>query len=296
MDRPQVHTDSPQSGVLAHETADGYLDENVPTSWVHFQRTGTRSRVPTKSPVPKLNAESQPSRIRFDSYDHFRQVPNRKQLTDGGYYAYLAQHMETPPTRNEKHEHLKSIAPSTRQQLAQSKFPVPQGGRSPAKAILKHCYPDRSNRGQPAPSNDIYSAQFRINMYDKPFTENIELTSNITISECDIFSDTKAIFAHSVSSDLAMSAGIAMQFLRIFPDLSELRKTHANLPPGSLIAQFNESGNNWIYNSITKRPFSDKPTCSDLHKCLCRMKSHMLHNNIKEVRLPQIGCGIDKLE
>ena len=280
--RAQIHTGSPQSGVPAHETADGYRDENVPTSLVHFQRTGTRSRIPRKSPVPELKAKSQPSRIQFDNYDHFRQIPNRKQLTDG-YYAYLAQQMETPPTRNEKHEHLKSIAQSTRQQLAQSKIPVPQGGRSPAKPILKHRYPDRSNGGQPDPSNDIYSAQFQFNMYDTPFTESIELPPNITISEGDIFSDTTANFAHCVSSDLPMSAGIAKQFLRILPDLSELRKTHANLPPGSLIAHFNASSNNWIYNLVTKRHFFDKPTHFDVEKCLCRMKSHMLQNNIHEV-------------
>ena len=293
--RAQIHTDSPQSGVPAHETADGYRDENVPTSSVHIQRTGRRSRIPTKSPVTELKAKSQPSRIRFDKYDHFRQIPNRKLLTDGGFYAYLAQQMETPPTRNEKHEHLKSIAQSTRQ-LAQSKIPVPQGGRLPAKPILKHRYPNRSNRGQLGPSNDIYSAQFQFNMYDTPFTESIELPPNLTISEGDVFSDTAANFAHCVSSDLAMSAGIATHFLRIFPDLSELRKTDANLPPGSLIAHFNASSNNWIYNLVTKRHFFDKPTYFDLQKCLCRMKSHILQNNIHEIRLPQLECGLDKSE
>ena len=73
--RAQIHTDSPQSGVPAHETADGYRDENVPTSSVHFQRKGTRSCIPTKSPVTELDSKQQRSRIRFDMIILDRSLP-----------------------------------------------------------------------------------------------------------------------------------------------------------------------------------------------------------------------------
>ena len=47
---------------------------------------------------------------------------------------------------------------------------------------------------------------------------------------------------------------------------------------------------------MTKQHGNDKPTYQNLHKSLCRMKSHMLEHGITEISLPQIGCGSDKLE
>ena len=60
-------------------------------------------------------------------------------------------------------------------------------------------------------------------MFDKLFIDGIESPPVITNFEGDIFSDAKANFAHCVSSDLPMSAGTAMQFVRTFPDLSDLQ-------------------------------------------------------------------------
>ena len=68
------------------------------------------------------------------------------------------------------------------------------------------------------------------------------------------------------------------------------------LPPGSLIAHFSQQRQNWIHNLVTKQHGKDKPTYQSLHKSLCRMKSHMLEHGITEISLPQIGCGLDKLE
>ena len=133
-------------------------------------------------------------------------------------------------------------------------------------------------------------------MFDTPVNDSIELPSNITISKGDIFRKPRPNFAQCVYSDLAMSAGIATQFICIFPEMFQLRKTHLNLKPGSLIAFFIASSNNWVYNLLTTRNFFDKPTHFDLQKCLCRMKSHMLQNSNNEFRSPQIGCGLDKVE
>ena len=44
--------------------------------------------------------------------------------------------------------------------ILQSGIPVPNINRTPEKSILKKRYPERSNRGQPPPSNDISSASF----------------------------------------------------------------------------------------------------------------------------------------
>ena len=47
---------------------------------------------------------------------------------------------------------------------------------------------------------------------------------------------------------------------------------------------------------MTKQHGNDKPTDQNLHKSLCRKKSHLLEHGITEISLPQIGCGLDELE
>ena len=72
-----------------------------------------------------------------------------------------------------------------------------------------------------------------------------------------------------------MSAGIATQFVRLYPELEKLRPHYRNLKAGSLIAHFSSQNGNWTYNLVTKfgRHY-DKPTYNNLRKSLCRMKSH----------------------
>ena len=100
--------------------------------------------------------------------------------------------------------------------------------------FLKKRYPERSNRGQPPPSNDIYLASFRLNMCGTSI-ESVDLLENVRIMQGDLLRDQNANFGHCVSSDLAMSAGIAPQFVRFFP---ELRNLHKNIKAGSSIAHF----------------------------------------------------------
>ena len=47
---------------------------------------------------------------------------------------------------------------------------------------------------------------------------------------------------------------------------------------------------------VTKNKFNDKPTFYNLQRSLCPTESHTLIHNIREVSLPQVGCGLDKLE
>ena len=122
------------------------------------------------------------------------------------------------------------------------------------------------------------------------------LPPNIEILHGDLFENPHTNFGHCVSSDLVMAAGIARHFLRLFPNLNDIRQRKMFLPPGSLIAHFSQQRQNWIYNLVTKKHGNDKPTYQSLHKSLCRMKSHMLEHGITENSLPQIGCGLDKLE
>ena len=124
----QVHDDSSHCGLPAQGSESRLTDENVPCPSIDSSRKGTRSRNLTKSLAIESRAKLQPSRIRFDNFDNFRQIPNQIQLTEGVYYAYLAQKMEKPSTGAQQHDHLKAIARLTRQQLSQSKIQLPQSG------------------------------------------------------------------------------------------------------------------------------------------------------------------------
>ena len=92
-----------------------------------------------------------------------------------------------------------------------------------------------------------------------------------------------------------MAAGIATHFLKLFLDLKDIRQRNTFLESGSLIAHFSYQRQNWIYNLVTKRHSNDRRTSRSFHKSLCRMKSYMLAHGITGVSLPQIGCGLDKL-
>ena len=83
--------------------------------------------------------------------------------------------------------------------------------------------------------------------------ESVDLPENVRILQGDLFRDQTANFGHCVSSDLVMSAGIATQFVRLYPELAKLGLNYRNLKAGSLIAHFSSQNGNWIYNLVTKK-------------------------------------------
>ena len=82
---------------------------------------------------------------------------------------------------------------------------------------------------------------------------------------------------------------IATHFLRLFPDLNDIRQRKMFLPPGSLMAHFSQQRQNWIYNLMTKQHGNDEPTYQNLHKSLCRMKSHMLEHGSQKLVYRKLG-------
>ena len=293
----QVHATSSQLSPTTERTYPTKTDEGAALSTedpTRHQRMTRQSQIPIAS-HSSLTKIPPRQRLRFDSYDHFRDIPTRRALTEGGYYEFLnQQELELPLSKQEKRTIIVKTAQKTRH-ISQSMIPVPNINKTPEKSILKKRYPERSNRGQPPPSNDIYSASFQLNMCANSI-ESVDLPENDQILQGDLFRGQTAIFGHCVSYDLAMSAGIATQFVQLYPELENLRPHYQNLKAGSLIAHFLSQNGNWIYNLVTKNKHYDKPTYYNLRKSLCRMKSHMLTYGIKEINLPQIGCGLDKLE
>ena len=182
-----------------------------------------QSQIPA-APTSSLTKTPLRHRLRFDRYDHFRDIPTRRALTEGGYYEFLnQQELELPLSKEEKRTILVKTAQTTRP-ISQSGIPVPNINKTPEKSILKKRYPERSNRGQQPPSN-IYSASFQLNLCATSI-ESVDLPENVRILQGDLFRDKTANFGHCVSSDLAMSAGIATQFVRLnwknYPHIIEI--------------------------------------------------------------------------
>jgi O-acetyl-ADP-ribose deacetylase (regulator of RNase III) len=59
-----------------------------------------------------------------------------------------------------------------------------------------------------------------------------------------------------------------------------------------------KAGDRYIYYLVTKDRTGAGcyPTYEDLQSSLEAMKTHMVKNDVVEVAMPQIGCGLDKLK
>ena len=118
-------------------------------------------------------------------------------------------------------------------------------------------------------------------------------TSQVTIVEDDVF-ETSSSMGHCVSSDFFMGAGIAKRFERLYPKI----KTEAckKLTPGSVLAFYDFYSRSWIYNFVTKPKYFHKPFYDALRNSLILMRNHAEVHRVKNIRLPEFGCGLDKLQ
>ena len=118
-------------------------------------------------------------------------------------------------------------------------------------------------------------------------------TSQVTIVEDNLFG-TSSSMGHCVSSDFFMGAGIAKRFDRLYPKM----KTEAckKLTPGSVLAFYDFYSRRWIYNLVTKPKYFHKPFYDALRNSLILMRNHAEAHRVKNIRLPELGCGLDKLQ
>lgn len=98
----------------------------------------------------------------------------------------------------------------------------------------------------------------------------------------------KYYLVHCISSDAAMSAGIAVNFVKNFPYIKRLRETKNEVGDCVKIKR--------VFNLITKRVYYGKPLYETLQKCLEKCRDICIKENIKFLAMPKIGCGLDKLQ
>ena len=126
--------------------------------------------------------------------------------------------------------------------------------------------------------------------------------------QCDLFKEygdrDDVYFAHCISADCAMGAGIAMQFVDWFQ-----KKYNLNLRSFCSGRDTNEGtciDTGRLFNLVTKERYWDKPTYSSLERSLkCMAKTYMqnyvinsmdgVETKLTTIVMPCIGCGLDQL-
>ena len=109
----------------------------------------------------------------------------------------------------------------------------------------------------------------------------------------DIFNHKDCYYAHCISRDYALGAGIAVEFDKRYDMRNRLLKL-AKEKPETLDEKSIEVEN--VFNLITKEKYWQKPSYKSLEESLLEMKEKLSKNkNIKKLVMPKIGCGLDRL-
>jgi len=108
----------------------------------------------------------------------------------------------------------------------------------------------------------------------------------------DLFAVPQGYYlAHCISHDFALGAGIAKQFTEVYNMRKKLNKFYGF--SRSVVGETCLVDN--VFNLITKERYFEKPTYGSLIKCLKDMKDQMSNLMISKLAIPQIGCGLDRL-
>lgn len=109
----------------------------------------------------------------------------------------------------------------------------------------------------------------------------------------DVFNYKDCYYAHCISRDYALGAGIAVEFDKRYDMRNRLLKL-AEEKPETLDEKCIEVEN--VFNLITKEKYWQKPSYNSLEESLLEMKEKISKNkNIKKLVMPKIGCGLDRL-
>lgn len=109
----------------------------------------------------------------------------------------------------------------------------------------------------------------------------------------DVFNHKDCYYAHCISRDYALGAGIAVEFNKRY-DMRKILVELSKEKPKTLNEKCIEVEN--VFNLVTKERCFDIPTYNSLEKALLEMKEKISKNkNVKKLVMPKIGCGLDRL-
>lgn len=115
----------------------------------------------------------------------------------------------------------------------------------------------------------------------------------------DLFSASKEFsFAHCISKDKALGAGIAKRFRMQFPDMIKKMKSDTFIVGkayGYTVLDSKINGKRNILNLVTKDRYFKKPSYASLEESLYSLRDLIVSHHIKNLAIPKLGCGLDRL-
>jgi hypothetical protein len=113
----------------------------------------------------------------------------------------------------------------------------------------------------------------------------------------DLFTVPQGYYlAHCISGDFALGAGIAKQFVNIY----NMKEKLSDQFPIEEDKKYDYVGEvllvDNVFNLVTKPRCYHKPTYDTLRSTLEEMKGYILSLKITKLAIPQIGCGLDRLD
>jgi len=109
----------------------------------------------------------------------------------------------------------------------------------------------------------------------------------------DLFKSDYRYFVHCISKDLKLGAGIALSFRKNYPSLiKDLEKASPKIGDCFL----HRDNLDLVFNLITKSVYRKKPSLEDFKKSLFSLRDLLVEHDIRELSMPRIGCGLDRLD
>ena len=118
----------------------------------------------------------------------------------------------------------------------------------------------------------------------------------ITFVEGSLFSASQGFsLAQCISGDVKFGIfrGISVQFLEHYPGLEHLRSYNV-LSLGTAVPV--KIRGKFIYNLVTKTLYWHKPVPYNIFVALKSMRSHASDNSVRDIAVPFLGSGIDRLD
>lgn len=100
-------------------------------------------------------------------------------------------------------------------------------------------------------------------------------------------------FAHCISSDFRLGAGIAVEFNKRYGIKDKLEALYPDIAYRQEVGIALLTDN--VFNLVTKECYYDKPTLKTMYSALVSMREHCDILHVEKLGIPMIGCGLDKL-
>ena len=117
----------------------------------------------------------------------------------------------------------------------------------------------------------------------------------------DLFTcDPSASLCHCVSVDLAMGAGIAVQFKKRFGQVKALKSQGAKVGQAAVLSKNTANSTTtskkaFVYYLVTKPRYFHKPTLASVRASCLWMRDHAVEHGVELIAMPRIACGLDRL-